>query len=90
MREKGKTMSIEETIKDRLVSLGMFPQQVDVVIGRMKENEANDAMQGRWGDSPDGYPEEIMLLAWYSAKEEALRYIDECIPKAWFRPMFAQ
>ena len=81
-------MSIEETIKKMLFERGMFEDQCNQVIARMKANPANEAMSGRWHDKPEDYPEIIMSLAWLSASREALAFIDETCPQAWFRGCF--
>lgn len=81
-------MTIEDTLKKMLTERGMFPEQSSAVLSRVKANPANEPMAGRWQDDAEGYPKEIMLLAWYSTKTEALAFIDETCPRAWFRPMF--
>lgn len=82
-------MSIEETIKKMLFERGLFEDQCDAILARMKASPANEAMQGHWQDKPEDYPEMMMSLAWYSARKEALAFIDENCPQALFRPVFA-
>jgi hypothetical protein len=81
-------MSIEEKIEQLLQQNGMFPDQAKAVMARVKDDEANSPMSDRWGDSADEYPPVIISLAWLSAKHHAIEWIDENLPKAWFRPMF--
>ena len=70
-------MSIEETIKKMLFESGMFEDQCNQVIARMKANPANEAMSGRWQDNPEGYPPMIMSLAWMSARDEVFAPANE-------------
>ena len=81
-------MTIEDTIKKWLFDRGMFENQCNAVLERMKADPTNEAMAGRWTDTADGYPPQIMNIMWHSAKQEALAFIDETCPLAWFRPMF--
>ena len=82
-------MTIEETIKKMLLERGLFSNQCDAIITRMKANPANEVIQERWHDNVEGYSKEFMAWVWYSASKEALAFIDENCPKAWLRPMFA-
>lgn len=82
-------MTFEEKIKELLVGNGMFPHQSDEVMERIKTDEAHKSMKRRWTDSVDDYPPQMIQIVWLIAKQHALEYIDENLPKAWFRPMFA-
>jgi len=68
----------------------MNPPAADAVMEAVKSAPENEAMQGRWSDSAEGYPPAIFILAWMSAKEKALEWIDANCPKAWYRPMFTE
>jgi hypothetical protein len=81
-------MTIEEKIKEMLFERGMFEDQCSQVVARMKADPANEAMSGRWQDKPEDYPPMIMSLMWFSACNEAVKFIDETCPKAWFREIF--
>jgi hypothetical protein len=81
-------ITIESEIKDRLVDNGLFPDDADRVISAMKADEANEAMANRWNDSPEGYPPQIMAIAWLSARHHALSWIDANLPLAWYRSLF--
>ena len=80
-------MTIQNSIKNRLVDSGMFSDQADQVIQAMKDDEANGAMSSRWNDDESGYPVQIMALV-FSAKRHAIEWIDANCPMAWYRPMF--
>ncbi len=81
-------MSIESIITRHLIEHGMFPQDASAVIIAMKADSANKAMLERWQDDAANYPLQNMTIAWYSAKQHALAWIDANCPEAWYRPMF--
>jgi hypothetical protein len=81
-------MTIKEKLIEMLTSQGMFESQATEVFERMKADEANAAMQGRWHDSFEDYPPAMLNIMWVSAKRTALAYIEETCPQAWFKPLF--
>lgn len=81
-------MTIANEVKKFLVDRGMFEDDANAVLERMKTAPENGAMKDRWNDPVSDYPPAIKALALFSAKKHGLEYIDENIPKAWFRPMF--
>jgi hypothetical protein len=81
-------MTFEQLAHDHLFNNGMFEDNVSAVIELAKKDEVLDSMSGRWTDKTDDYPpfmEKIFIL---SLDHVALKYIDENIPQAWFRPVF--
>ena len=81
-------MTIKEYLSKALEDRGMFPHQaVEVVAGVV---EATTEMAGRWDDDTEGYPPQMLAVLWYSVDRAALKWIDENLPKAWFRPMFVK
>lgn len=68
----------------------MSPEQSKAVMGRVIAAEWNESMIGRWNDGVDGYPASLLAVLWMTTKDEALKYIDEVCPKAWFRQIFAE
>ena len=82
-------MTLKESVLEFLVSNGMFPEQAEQVFDLVKSAPENDAMLARWNDQQDAYPDVIMKMALLSAKEKAVEWIDENLPRAWYRPMFA-
>lgn len=79
-------MTFEQWMRDKLTNNGMFPDQVEAVVTRVKAE--NESMAQRWNDQIDGYPEQMISSLWLVVKRIALEYIDAECPKAWFRPMF--
>lgn len=83
-------MTIRQTITDRLISCGLMPDDAAKVMDDVIAAEENAPMQGRWDDEATGYPPSILSLAWFSAKQHALAWIDANCPQAWFRGMFTE
>lgn len=71
-----------------LTDNGMFDNQVADVMKRLMESEAADPMRGRWDQAMSGYPAIMKNVLVLNVKAEALKYIDENCPEAWFRPCF--
>ena len=63
---------------------GMFPEQAEAVIGRI-----SGPMASRLDEHIDGYPSSIAVLFAMEVNRAAMEYIDESMPQAWFRPLFA-
>lgn len=82
-------MSFEEAIKKMLFERGLFMNQCDEIFTRMVNSPENEPMKGRWQDKTEDYPEIMLQLAWFNASKEALKFIDETCPQAWFREVFA-
>lgn len=82
-------MTIEETLVEMLVDCGMFDSDAKAVMERVKADKGNEAMSMRWRDGIEGYPEQLLAVLWLSTKRHAVEWIDDNIPLAWYRPMFA-
>lgn len=41
-----------------------------------------------WDDTVDGYPPQLLAVLWLGVRRAAVDWIDENLPKAWYRPMF--
>jgi len=83
-----KPQTFREAILHGLVSRGMFADQAYAVVARFATSDAAETMAGRWDDTMKGYPPIMLPVLRGSVDAEALRYIDECCPEAWFRPLF--
>ena len=82
-------MTFEKLAHDHLFNNGMFESDVNKVIELSKKDEVlSDAMEGRWNDEVEGYPPFMVSIFLTSLNSVAVKYIDENIPKAWFRPVF--
>ena len=81
-------MTIEDTIKNKLIENGLFPDQANAVVYNLKKLDI--CMDGRWSEDASGYPVQLLAVLWMSAKDEAVKWIDENKPRHWARPMFAE
>jgi hypothetical protein len=88
-RQQGAAMTFEAKLRCDLSKRGLFPDQVDEVVKRVKAAPENEVMAYRWNDDTDGYPPAMLGILWFTTKRHALAYIDETCPQAWFRPLFA-
>ena len=83
-------MTFEKLAYDHLFNNGMFENDAKKVIELAKKDEVlGDAMKGRWSDDTEGYPPFMKNVFIVSLNSVAVKYIDENMPKAWFRPVFA-
>lgn len=71
-----------------LFERGMFEDDAKQVVENVMNDEANEAMQGRWNDEIHGYPEVIKRMMALSLRNATIDWIDANCPKAWYRPMF--
>jgi len=69
-----------------LVINGMSSEQAIDIMATVKEEDS--PMKGRWNDTFEGYPDTMLPILMFGVRREALKYIDENCPKAWFRPVF--
>jgi hypothetical protein len=81
-------MTFKEDLLGYLTSNGMFDSDALSVFEAMKADPANAPMSDRWNDSTDNYPAAMRAILHLAANRAALAFIDEHLPKAWFRPMF--
>lgn len=79
-------MTIKAKIVELLVSHGMFEDDARTVLQELEKG--NDSMRGRWDEDTAAYPQPLLATLWYSAKVEALKWIDANCPNAWYRSMF--
>ncbi len=83
-----------ETIKQKLTRMlmqnGMSGTQanevIDLAIPRM--NDIVEDYNIDFNDSSDTYPEAIYTVLFMTVKVTALKWIEDNIPMAWFKPMF--
>lgn len=82
-------MTLEQKLRELLSNHGLWPDDVDAVIELVKaDDETNELMLDRWNDPVQDYLPSILSALWIHTKSIALEYIDEVMPKAFFRPMF--
>lgn len=81
-------MTFRQWAENFCVQNGMFPQQAKEVVERLIDSPASEAMAGRWDSNVDGYPPQMRSVILIGLKNEALSWIDQNLPAAWYRPMF--
>jgi hypothetical protein len=83
-------MTFQDFAHEHLFNNGMFENDVQKVIEAAKEDDVlKDTMAGRWHDNMDDYPISMQSVFVVSLNNVVTKYIDENMPKAWFRPIFA-
>ena len=82
-------MTFRELANKHLSERGLFQKDIQAIIELAEKDPVFDgSMTNRWGDDLSGYPPEIKGTFLMGINSVALKYIDENIPKAWFRPLF--
>lgn len=81
-------MTFIEKFKKMLTERGMFESQAEKVMARVVTDKATESMEGRWNDDADGYPPQMIAILWMSVRRNAVEFIDDHCPAAWFRPVF--
>lgn len=81
-------MTIEDKIREMLESRGLFGSQASQVIEKAKGDKVLEPMKVRWGDHVESYPPSFLPVLWLCVKANALEWIEDNLPRAWFRPMF--
>jgi len=83
-------MTVRQKIENALVHLGMFEQQAQKVmdIAMPTIDGISDEYQISWDSDCEIYEEEMYDFLFTFVKPEALKWIDENVPKAWFRENF--
>ena len=82
-------MSFKTLAIDHMVNNGMFLANAEKVFEEMEKDEANESMKDRWNDDHEAfYPESMAAVVIMITNLAVVKWIDENLPKAWFRPMF--
>lgn len=79
-------MTIEQKMQKRLEKNGMFESQAEKVMLLAKNHVLFADLDLHWKD--EEYPDMLLASVWISIREVALEWIDQNIPKAWYRDMF--
>lgn len=85
-----KKRTVRGKLELMLMNLGMFDSQarevLDLSIPKMDKIVKGYNMS--WDDSEGAYPEAIYTVLFMTVKVEALDWIINNKPQAWFKPMF--
>lgn len=83
-------MTVREKIEQILIDLGMFQQQaqkvMDIVVPQI--DAISEDYQIEWDNDFDIYEDEMYEFLFSIVKPEALKWIEEHCPKAWFKENF--
>ena len=82
-------MTIREWCEDYCYQRGMFRDQAKAVVDRFAADPRGETMRGRWDDDVTGYPKGFAIVMGIAVSSMAVAWIDENLPRAWYRPMFA-
>jgi hypothetical protein len=83
-------MNTREKFEEMLTYNGMFPSQAKQVMDEaipVIDNMISD-YKFSWDRPCEEYPAIIYNVVYLTVKEVALKWINENIPLAWFKPMF--
>ena len=87
-REGNFMQTVKEKCLEMLTNNGMFDSQAQAVFESAKPLIEVDGYRMTWDRPSDEYPLEMYAVINLILKREALSYIDQNCPRAWFRPMF--
>lgn len=81
-------MNFEQFVDNYLEQRCLGAKERAVILEAVKASPANESMAGRWNDDVEGYPLMIRNVLSLTINTEALKYIDEFQPEAFYRVMF--
>lgn len=81
-------MTFKEFLIEHLTGSGMFDSQAEKVFAVVEADPANETMKYRWNDNIADYPDLMQPLVRLIANRAALKWTEENLPEAWFKPMF--
>lgn len=84
--EAPPVLTAREYLVNMLVQHALSPIQAEEIITTVLDAPTTDWKI--WNSPSDQQSPEFYIKWWLVAKQAALKWIDECIPDAWFRPMF--
>lgn len=80
-------MTFRKWAVDYCYKRGMFEAQAEAVVAQIIA-DPDDTMRGRWDDAIEGYPPQMLAVLSIVINHAACKWIDENMPKAWYRAMF--
>ncbi len=83
-------MTFRQALVAEMVSRGMFESQANKVMDLVIADEINRDMAGRWDEDASEYPAPLLIVLWLNARGTALEWIDQNLPRAFYRPMFLE
>jgi hypothetical protein len=80
-------MNVTEQMMKLMQGRGLNEREARLVIERVMKSDKPELKLFREMHD-QSVPEPTLGLFWYPVREEALQYIEENCPLAWFKPMF--
>jgi hypothetical protein len=81
-------MTFRQFVLNYLTERGMFPADAEKVFAMCEQSEGMEEMRGRWTDNTEECPPSFLAVIALGVNDIATQYIDENMPRVWFRPMF--
>ena len=74
-------MTLQETIKQRLIDNGVWEDEAVAIIEQAKTDKVLQHLQNRWNDDIEGYPVQLLVATWYAVKRVAIEWLQVQSPK---------
>lgn len=81
-------MTIREKMEQKLQENMLWPAEAVSVMDAVQDEPSAEAMQGRWNDSADGYPPQLLAVAWLTVQHTAAKWLAANAPMHFARVMF--
>ena len=83
-------MTTQQKFESMLIERGMFESQATKVMEIAKPMfvEAMPNYKFTWDRPAEEYPDAVYTVGFLIVKRAAIQWIDEYLPRAWFRPIF--
>lgn len=81
-------MNIREQIETKLVGFGLWPDEAKTIVQQLESS--TPVMSGRWEESTQEYPVQMLAVLILSAKLEAIKWIDTNKPKHFARHLLTE
>jgi len=72
---------------NKLIEVGMFESHAEEVLKRAIPKIEESSENITWDSPADGYPDVVLATFWVTVKTEALEWIDDNLPQAWYKAM---
>ena len=83
-------MTTREKFEKMLTDRGMWPKEATAVMDLAIIEIDGDECGIKWGAPAGDYPNTIYAVLYLTIRPIALKYIDDTIPKAFYRSMFTE
>lgn len=81
-------MTLRKYFEQKLEEHGLWPQEAVQVMDAAEQSDLLADMQGRWDQSSEGYPPQLLVVVWMSVKLQAKRWLTDNVPQHFALGMF--